>query len=183
METESVLFIKDGFEFKRTSKNHYTLQFSMENKLIFMSKVIDFNLIKLIYDLNKDIYEKVEFNTFSENETVLTLLIKHLFEDIGLPQRYSVLHIKRIIDENQITFQSNTIECEKPSGIPLEAELLLVKNLSCVCNLITPHKVNFSFNIHFGAGVQFPPFAEKMIGMIIYKIFTRVKQFIENIVV
>jgi hypothetical protein len=182
-EDKVLLFSKEEFQFNRTQKNHYTLNFNMENKNIYISKIIDFNLIKLIYDLNSDIYEKVEMNKFSDNEVSVILLMKHLFQDIGLPQRYSVINIKKYIENNKIIFQSNTIECDKPYGIPLEAEVLLIKNLTCVCNLITDHKVNFSFNIHFGEGTKIPPFAEKMIGMIIYKIFNRVKQFIENIVV
>jgi len=94
-----------------------------------------------------------------------------------------VLNIKKYMDNDKIIFQSNTIDCDKPIGIPLESEVLNIKNLICVCNLITPHKSHFSFNIHFGSGTKIPPFAEKMVGMIIYKIFNRVKQFIENIVV
>lgn len=182
-EDKALLFNKEGFEFNRSSKNNYTLNFNMENKNIYISKIIDFNLIKLIYDLNSDIYEKVEMNKLSEDEAFVILLMKHLFEDIGLPQRYSVINIKKYMDNDKIIFQSNTIDCDKPIGIPLESEVLNIKNLICVCNLITPHKAHFSFNIHFGPGTKIPPFAEKMVGMIIYKIFNRVKQFIENIIV
>ena len=183
LEEKILIFSKEEFEFNRTSKNCYSLNFNMENKNIYISKIIDFSLIKLIYDLNTDIYEKVEMKKFSEDEAFVILLMKHLFEDIGLPQRYSVLNIKKYMDNDKIIFQSNTIDCDKPNGIPLEAEILFIKNLTCVCNLITPHKINFSFNIHFGEGTKIPPFAEKMVGMIIFKIFNRVKQFIENIVV
>jgi hypothetical protein len=183
LEDKILIFSKEEFEFNRTQKNHYSLNFNMENKNIYISKIIDFNLIKLIYDLNTDIYEKVEMKKFSEDDAFVILLMKHLFEDIGLPQRYSVINIKKYIENDKIIFQSNTIACDKPIGIPLEAEILFIKNLICVCNLITPHKINFSLNIHFGAGTKIPPFAEKMVGMIIFKIFNRVKQFIENIVV
>ena len=42
-------------------------------------------------------------------------------------------------------------------------------------------QVNFSFNVIFDGEMNFPPFAEKMVGMILHKIFKRVKQFIENV--
>ena len=59
MDSETILFDKDGFKFIRVRKNHYKLSFNMENNNIIISKIIDFNLINLIYDLNQDVYEKV----------------------------------------------------------------------------------------------------------------------------
>ncbi len=58
MATEATLINKDGFLFSIVEKNHYKLTFSMTNKNIVMSKIIDFGLIKLVYDLNSDVYEK-----------------------------------------------------------------------------------------------------------------------------
>jgi hypothetical protein len=180
---ESVLFIKDGFEFKRLGKGKYTLNFSMENKNIYIQKIIDFNLIKLIYDLNNDVYEYIKLDIVNENEAVGIFLIKHFFEDIGLPQRFTFFNIKRIFEDNKIIFKSQGINTHRPDGIPPKAELLSIKDLTCVCDIITQHKINFSFNICFDSGTPVPSFAEKAIGIIINKIFTRVKQFIENIVI
>ena len=56
LEDKVLIFSKEEFEFNRTSQNCYSLNFNMENKNIYISKIIDFNLIKLIYDLNTDIY-------------------------------------------------------------------------------------------------------------------------------
>ena len=60
-ENQTTLFNKEGFIFSRVKKNQYKLEFAMENNNIIISKIIDFNLIKLMYDLNPDVYEKVEF--------------------------------------------------------------------------------------------------------------------------
>jgi hypothetical protein len=46
-----ILYSKDGFTFAKNSKNNYSLTFQMENKSIILSKIIDFSLVKLIYDL------------------------------------------------------------------------------------------------------------------------------------
>ena len=105
-----ILYSKEGFTFIRKQKNDYSLTFQMENNNIILSKIIDFNLIKLIYDLNSDIYEKVNLNIINDNEATVNLLMKHLFEELGLPQRFSYLHIKRIVSENNITFMSESIK-------------------------------------------------------------------------
>ena len=60
MDFENILFDKEGLQFIKIKQNHYKLIFSMENNNIILAKIIDFNIIKLIYDLNVDIYENTE---------------------------------------------------------------------------------------------------------------------------
>jgi len=181
MDSESVLFDKDGFKFINVKKNHYKLTFNMENKNIIISKIIDFNLIKLIYELNHDVYEKVNIEKINDNEIIATLLMKHFFEDLGLPQRFSFIRMIKIEEEGKITFNSTSIKTHQPPNMPENSELMAIQDLTCICDIITPHKINFTTNIIFEPYMNIPPFAEKMVGMILHKIFKRVKQFIENV--
>lgn len=181
MDIEAKLFDKDGFKFVRVMKNHYKLSFTMENNNIVISKIIDFNLIKLIYDLNHDVYEKVNIEKINDNEIIATLLMKHFFEDLGLPQRFSFIHMLKIVEDKKITFKSQSIKTHRPLGMPEDAELMAIQDLICICNIITPHKIDFSVDVIFEPYMNVPPFAEKMVGMILHKIFKRVKQFIENV--
>lgn len=175
------LYSKEGFVFTKNEKNNYSLSFGMENNNIILSKIIDFNLVKLIYDLNNDIYEKVNLKIINDNEATINLLMRHLFEDLGLPQRFSYIHIKKTSKENNITFESQTIKSERPEGMPVDAELMAIKTMICNCNIITSHKVRFAINVLFENHMLVPAVVEKLIGVILYKIFNRVKQFIENV--
>lgn len=181
MNDVDVLYKKDGFTFLKNCKNNYSLKFKMDNKLISLSKIIDFNLIKMIYDLNGDIYENVNLEILNEKQCVATLLMKHLFEDIGLPQRYSYLHMIKIVEENMITFTGHSIYYKRPEGIPVNAEQMPIKNIICTFNIITSHSIEFCCDIKFDDHMNVPQFAEKMVGLILFKIFNRVKQFIENV--
>jgi hypothetical protein len=181
MDLAVALFDKDGFKFSCLKKNHYSLTFTMENNNIIISKIIDFNLIKLIYDLNQDVYEKVNIQKINDNEIIATLLMKHFFEDLGLPQRFSFIRMIKIEEDKRITFNSKSIKDKRPPNMPEDSELMAIQDLTCICDIITPHKVNFSANIIFEPYMNVPPFAEKMVGMILHKIFKRVKQFIENV--
>jgi hypothetical protein len=181
MDLAATLFNKDGFNFSRITKNHYKLSFTIENNNILISKIIDFDLIKLIYDLNPDVYEKVNMEKLSDNEVIATLLIKHFFQDIGLPQRFSFIRMLKFVEEDKITFKSKSIKTHRPPDLPEDAELMSIQDLTCLCNIITPHKIDFSVDVTFDSNMNVPPFAEKMIGMILNKIFKRVKQFIENV--
>jgi hypothetical protein len=180
MDSE-ILFEKDGLKFIKIKKNTYNLVFSMENNNIILSKIIDFNLVNLIYELNKDIYEKVNVKKINENEIIVNFLIKHFFEDLGLPQRFSYIYMKKKMETNKIVFESQTIRGERPPGMPDDAELLNMEKINTECLIITPHKIVFNVNIIFDDNVNIPSFAEKMVGVIINKIFKRVKQFIENV--
>jgi hypothetical protein len=181
MSESDILYSKEGFVFSKMKKNHYSLTFQMENKSIILSKIIDFNLIKLIYDLNIDIYETVHLQQINDTQAILNLLMKHLFEDIGLPQRFSYIHMSKHIEDNKITFVSQSIYSERPVGMPADAEQMPIKNMICECNIITQHRIGFTCNIIFEDYMMVPQFAEKLIGHILFKIFNRVKQFIENV--
>ena len=175
------LYSKEGFTFIKNEKNNYSLTFEMENNHIILSKIIDFNLVKLIYDLNKDIYEKANLKIINENEATINLLMKHLFEDLGLPQRFSYVHVKKICQENRITFESETIKSERPEGMPPDAEVVPIRKMVSNCDIITPHKIRFTFIVLFENYMVVPPVVEKLVVLILYKIFNRVKQFIENV--
>ena len=178
---EIILFNKEGFTFSRVRKNFYKLEFSIENNYICIPKIIDFNLIKLIYELNPDIYEKINLQIINDSEAVFTALFKHFGEDLGLPQNYSFLNMKIINEEKKIIIKSQTIYSYKPDIIPDDTELMKMDDLSSICNIITQHNVLFSFLVTFNPKANIPKFAEKMVGLILFKIFKRVKQFIENI--
>ena len=175
-----IIYEKDGMIFTKTDDKKYCLTFSMENKNILIANIIDFNLFKLIYELNGDIYERVDLQKLNENQAIVTLVIRHLFEDLGLPQKYSYLHMTKTVNDQQIIFRSQSIYAERPQGIPDEAEMMAMKENIGVCDIVTPHKMNFSFTVQFEDYVEIPGFAEKMVGILLNKIFKRVKQFIEN---
>jgi hypothetical protein len=177
----TVLYEKDGMKFTKIHDKKYSMDFFMENKNILLANVVNFDLIKLIYELNGDIYETVDIKNTSDNEATVVLVMKHLFEDLGLPQRYSYLHMTKIVNNNEIIFRSQSIYSERPENIPKDSELMALKESIGTCKIISPHKITFSFAVVFEDYVKIPQFAEKMIGLILNKIFKRVKQFIENI--
>jgi hypothetical protein len=171
---------KDGMKFARTAKNHYQIHFSMQNSFIHLPSIINLDLLKLLYELNSDIYEKTHLEKINEKEAVVCLLMKHFFQDLGLPQRYYHFHVERTEMEQMIRFYSQSIHSDKPEWIPSEAHLVPMQSMTLLCEMITPHKVNVLSSVVFHENHVVPPFMEKFIGMILHKIFNRLKQFIEN---
>jgi len=180
-ESDNMLFCKDGLQFIKAGKNTYKLTCSMENKNIILSQIIDFNLIKLIYDLNSDIYEKVNIEKINDNEVIATLLMKNLFEDIGMSQKYANIRIQKRCEEGKIIFNSKSIKNLQPKIVPDDSELMEIEEMVIVCDAISNHQIHFTFYISFDLELNIPNFVEKIVGVIIGKIFKRVKQFIENV--
>ena len=176
-----VLLDKDGLKFVRLEKNKYNLSYSIENKNINLEPLINFELIKLIYELNPDIYEKVSLNKYNEQEAEITLMMKHFFDDLGIPQKYSHMDLKKTINGNCINFAGTSIFNERPPFIPNNVEQLPIDNLDIECVVVSPHKVTLNFFIVFNNVLIIPGFIEKVMGMIVNKLFVRVKKFIENV--
>lgn len=181
MDLESILLNKDKFTISRVKKNCYKMVFGMENNNIILSKVLDFNLLTLIYQLNPDVYEKVDIEHLNDHEVVATILLKHLFEDLGQSQRFSFIHMHKYVEHNKIIFKTRTIKNQRPKNIPEGCQLFDIQETTNIFNIVTPHKVEFTFNIVFDPSMNIPAFFEKVISEILYKIFKRVKLFIENI--
>ena len=181
LDNRQILFRKEGLEFTKNDKNNYSLSFDMENKNIIFHKIIDFNLVKLIYDLNPDIFEKVNMEKINEDEATSAVLMKNLFEDLGLPQKYSYLHMRKYVSDNKITVISTPIRDKIPIDVPNDAERMETEYIVCDCKIIDNHKINFTINISINNSFNVPEFAEKIIGSILFKMFKRVKQFIENV--
>ena len=181
MNTENILMNKHGFTFSSTEINNYKISFDMKNTSVIMSDIINFSTIRLIYDLNTDIYDKIKMDHINENEVVTTLLMKHFFQDLGLPQRFSHIIMKKNVEDEHIIFKGQSITTRRPECMPTESELLPIKDFNCNCHIVTPHLIHFEIDIIFDKTMNIPSFVEKMIGIVLYKIFTRVKQFIENI--
>jgi hypothetical protein len=181
MDSTAILFNKEGLLFSRVAQNQYRLTFNIQNNNIILAQIIDFNLIKLIFDLNPDIYERVNVTPVSETDVVATLLMKHLFEDLGLSQRFSHIRVTKAVGERSIIFNAQSIKGVRPEGMPVDAEPVAIQELTCTCNMVTQRAIAFEVDVVFDRTTTIPQFVEKIVGTILFKIFSRVKQFIENV--
>ena len=89
----AVIINKDGFQIKKQSKNQYSVSFSLENTKIRIPEIINFDFIKIIYELSPDLFETTSLEKINDTEAILVLLVKPLFEDLGVSQKYLKLHM------------------------------------------------------------------------------------------
>jgi hypothetical protein len=182
MEESTILYDKNDTKIIKLDDENYNLLFSIENKNINLCSIINFELIKLIYELNKDVCENMNLEKLDENNAQTTILIKNFFEDLGLPQKYTSLHILKTSDNKSITFDFSTIKIKKPKWVHKDMDLADIKNVQINCDFSSSqHKINFNCLINFKEEAEMPVFVQKVSIMIINKIVNRLKQFIENV--
>jgi hypothetical protein len=104
-----------------------------------------------------------------------------LFEDLGLSQRFSHIRVTKAVGERSIIFNAQSIKGVRPDGMPVDAEPVAIQELTCTCNMVTQRAIAFEVDVVFDRTTTIPQFVEKIVGTILFKIFSRVKQFIENV--
>jgi len=177
-----ILFTKEDFKFIKVNESSYEVYFTLENNNIYLDEVFGIPFIKLIYDLNQDIFEKMDMKLISKDEAQVTIVVRDLFEDLGLSQYYAYMNIKS--DRYKKVFKSTTLCHNRPEIVPMEAESLPKMDFYCEYNSITPHKIECRYTLEIKEVINnnvSVSFLEKMIGKILFKLFDRVKIFIKNV--
>jgi hypothetical protein len=180
MEEETIIIQKHQFKFVKCSENHFRTRFSIESSSLNLENILNFDLMKLIYDLNPDIFQECSINKISDSEAIYIIIFKHLFKDIGLPQRYAHVKLTRKQEGNKITFIGSPIFSKPSITIPEGCQQLPTQSLIYECNMESLHKINIIQNVYFQKHFNPPDFLIKFLGNFSIKIFLRLKQFIEK---
>ncbi len=176
---------KQGFKLVKINNNKFKLTFDINNNNIILPKIINFDLIKLIYTLNPGVFEVVELEKIQENNNELMIysLFKDIFQDLGISQLYLYAVIRKINVAQDNTVITFTCDCsdKKLKMYPADAEYLRVDNIFIQFHIINNHFILVDCDITLLEKHNIPIFGEKIIGNIMHNIFKNVKQFIENI--
>jgi hypothetical protein len=180
-EYPKLMIDKNGIHILKKS-NIIEVKYSVTNNALYLTDILNFDFVKLMYDLNQDLFCKVNLEKKNEENAIITILIKHFFEDLGVPQKYSHMHITKLTTENSIQFISIPLNNARPDNIPLDAEFVPIKSINSICIIENPNKINVEIQINIKSqGSQgLPVFLEKFVATILYKIINRTKLFIEN---
>jgi|LakMenEpi03Aug12_release.lakeMendotaPanAssembly.Ray.scaffolds.fasta_scaffold1088278_1 hypothetical protein len=181
---EKVLIDRNEMKVVKINNNKFNISFNIKNEKINLIKLINIDFIKIIYEINKDLIEKFIIEKKSDTEARIFILCKDLFTDLGLPQFYYSFNIKQdFTDFNNIKFIFSTIlNAENAENENIDKNMLDVKIDKCImqCSIINEHYIQFNIEVLVTPSEMFSSIIEKMISMMIYNVFNRVKQFIGN---
>jgi hypothetical protein len=177
---KQLIIEKNDFKFTKIDSTQFNLSFEITNNNIFLPKIINFDLINLIFRLNPNIFASIK-HEFEEESVIISVLLKDIFCEIGLPQYYTDLHINMTNTLSGIRFfiNNNKINANKPKVN--DTECLPIEQIVIDFDVITMHYIKVNCDITLTDDHNLPQFTEKIIGNMIYNILNKVKQFIENI--
>jgi hypothetical protein len=176
----NVIMKRDGFSFEKLDNKCYYTTFDIKNNNLNLTDIVNFDLIKVLYDLNPDIYDLVEIEKINNSEANLIIVMKHLFKDLGLPQKYSYLNIKFIKTHRFFKFESKPIKRSKPPHVPISAEVVDFERIETIGEFITNNYVVIKNYTYFGNVTNTMSYFDKIAASITFKIINRVINFISN---
>lgn len=145
------------FQFKKIKKNQYNLSFGIDNVLEY-DNLIERFLNSCHFSIDKYYIEKVD-----ELETV-TIIHKHFFSCIFLPQTFSHSRLYRMTDNEKIIFHFENIE-ERPDFISKDLHSVTT-NGKIICDTATKI-VYFSINLQLMLEIDVPELVEIVLKMVL----------------
>jgi hypothetical protein len=181
-EEENIIFKKKHLTVKKLGDCQYRCEFCIENNHIYIEKLVNFFLIEIAYELNKDIFDDYKMQKSSDRTATAFFLFRHFFADIGLKQTYIIASLFQKTDKAHAKFIASTDIDSAPDGIhiPLGAEKLLFHDVVLEYDIVNPHTVNFCLYFDINYKKDIPAFVEKFAVSVFSKMLLRIKQFIEN---
>ena len=166
----------------RIATNKYRMTTTIENKKIYMKNLLNFNLINLIYQTNLDKFEKINLNIINEEDANVFLLMKHLFKEMGLKQRYFCFDIKKIDLENGISFiLTQNADYGQQVNDCSNAHLMPINHMLYNFEIVSLHKIKMTQYINFDPEVGLPALLEPVFGLVSKTMLKQMKHFIEAI--
>jgi hypothetical protein len=109
----------------------------------------------------------------------ILFVFKRFGTEIGISQKYMHTLIERRLENDKIIFTSKSIPLSQE--IPETCESVCSDNASLVVDTNNPHDIKILYDFHMDLQEDLPIYMENISGLLMKKIFIRLKQFIENI--
>ena len=196
---------KDTVYLSRDKANHmYLIEYRAQNPKIRIDAIMTFDIYKLLYELNKDIFASYHI-AYPDPADPSRAEIMFLFKGImGLGERYTHVytHMPHLLEPVQdpesgsgqgrvIQIRSENVPTTGPSLlrhlIPRRAEQIDSDNSNITIHVQPDgHTIQFYYKFKLqlskpGDVVSVPPFVDKAISTMMKTIFVRLKKFIECI--
>jgi hypothetical protein len=181
-DKQKIIIQNNNFSFIKQSNNHYKISGIIENKNILIKNIINFNFLELICKINNELFEIIELKIDNENEAYLFLLVKPIFKNFGILQRYISLKIiqSQIMDTvifTCIPYLDNAL-INKYSNNIIHAPIF---KIIVQCNIHNPYKFELNKHIYLEENFIFPSIIEQLMGNIFKKIYKKIVKTVELI--
>jgi hypothetical protein len=180
-------FTSDDAALNPQLKNTFLIDFEVCNSSVTMERFCNYNIFRLIYEVNRN--DAIETLILDEDEfgsADMTLVFKRKGEDFGMKQKYMSLNIKLTESGTNYVFEGETIYKNR-TGIDFgniigkDAEQIQDATAVFCISLLSSEKMRVQFMLSVPVPkIEQPSYLEHNLGMIMKKVLSRTKLFIEN---
>lgn len=174
-------------------KNTFMIDFDINNPEASLVKFCSYNIFKLMFELNREdaIQELRLTEPTDDSRAQILLVFKRKGDDVGIKQKYLRLNLNMSMlpipsGGTNYVFEGAPIGIGKYSGdltytAPGSEEVIDVDAILCM-SLTTDHHIRVQFMLSVPAPArQQPSYIENSLGIVMKKILSRTKTFIERI--
>lgn len=174
-------------------KNTFMIDFDINNPEASLVKFCSYNIFKLMFELNREdaIQELRLTEPTDDSRAQILIVFKRKGDDVGIKQKYLRLNLNMSMlpipsGGTNYVFEGAPIGIGKYSGdltytAPGSEEVIDVDAILCM-SLTTDHHIRVQFMLSVPAPArQQPSYIENSLGIVMKKILSRTKTFIERI--
>jgi hypothetical protein len=138
-------------------------------------------MYSLLYNLNKDNFEKIEIKKWiSPNEVEVLFLFKPFGKDLGIKPKY--MYIKTVADIKNEKHIYTSSDIDYPNMSELSKYERIKNTISTmVINFESDSKINIYYIFKFELFHTLPIYMENILGLTMKKMFLNLKNFIEMV--
>lgn len=153
---------------------------TVENKNLLMEKIVNFSLIKLIFEINKSNFECCDLEENENGEEAhLYLLVKPLFKELGVFQRYISLHLTKTDNHHFVGLSSK--EYGEQHNQCKNAIIAPIKKMTISSFLHDPFKMTLNIQILLNDDFEMPIMLERIFINLLKNIYLQTITFLEKI--
>lgn len=177
---------KDGMNLKKSKdpdQNMFVLEFECKNQNNYpLRNFMNINLFKLVFELNRDVLEALDYveENAETGEYYIMYRFKPFGQDLGIKKKYLYICTTITETQNTVTFSAKSVNYPHhdhmvANGYELIETPLSVQSFYFVNNIYFQTVHMFQMNIED----DLPIYMENTMGILIKKIYLRLKQFLE----
>jgi hypothetical protein len=166
--------------YKLGKADQYSIRLSCYNNKYDLIKVLNYNLYKLLGELNLDLIERIDVSDENNEDTRdILFLFKSFGRELGLLKKYMFISTRREEANNTIIFRSVDKENTVFNGSKKYEKITCYKS-ELIFKIINKHKIDIVYNFHIDLHEDLPKYMENLIGILMKKVLFRLKIFIEK---
>lgn len=158
---------------KHNLDNTYEVRLKIKSSHTNLVPFINLDLYDLIMKLNPDILDDIKIEKLGENKAKVLYLFKPMIEGMGIATPYIYTHIQMETHDNTVMYKSHNLKYDMND---VNYKQLIDNGSILFIKIINNNEIDIVYSFSIDLDQDMPKYLENYIGVLIKRLFYRVKQ-------